>query len=318
MISPKKIQFNNKTNYSFPTFNLLCDVAFDSDSGETSTGLNRDIIATENYNGKIKYATSSKYNEVLAPRITLIKEDYSDLTPSEQRQILSWLTSKNTPSYMDLYDDPYSNAIIYSLLGLPTSIEAYKLTNNRTVGIVFTFECITPFAFSPLRTTAHTVTTPTSVTINCESDDYESLVYPKITIQENGKIIDVESDSFFANNYINDTVYRYDGKFYWKKDDITYTAQESDTSEITTTGVYIENTTTNINATTVGGNGINEKIVIDGANRIISSDNELRIFGDSFSWNWLGLKSGANNIKIMGDCTITFEWRDPIKIGESI
>lgn len=319
MLSPKKIQYNKKTNFSFPTFDLLCDLAFDNgDNGESTVSLNRSIVSSESYNGKLHYATGSKYDETLAPKITLIKSDYTDLTPDEQRQILSWLTSKTTPGFMDVYDDPDSNAITYSLLGLPTEINAYKLTNNRTIGITFIFECLSPFAFSPLHRVVKTINSPENIMINCFSDDYEAFVYPKITIENNGKIIEIPSETFFDENYIENSVYKYNNQYYWKKDGQSYPAQNADTSGISTTAVYIYNETTGLDALTIGNNGVNETIVVDGTNKTISSSNSLRVFGDDFSWNWIGLKYGTNIISVIGNCKIILEWREPIKIGELV
>lgn len=316
MISPIKIQYSGKSNYSFPTFNLLCDVAFDSDNGEVPSGLNREIVTSDNYNGKFKYATGAKYNEVLAPQITLIKDDYSDLSLSEQRQIFSWLTSKNAPSFMDFYYGDDDTAIVYSLLGMPTEIEAYKLANNRTVGVIFTFETVSPFAFSPLYTKTVEVKEPAKISITSYSDDLDTFVYPKITVEPLGKVISIDSKDFFVDNYISGTVYKYDGKFYWKNEAETKTAQNSDTSGITTTGVYLKNETTGSDATCIGGVGMDEIITIDGMNKVLSSSNADRVLGSNFSWKWLGLQHGVNQIKIVGNCKVTLEWRDPMKPGQ--
>ena len=316
MISPIKIAYNGKSNQSFPTFNLLCDLAFDGDNGETATGLNRSIISTESYNGKFKYATGAKYNEVLSPKITLIKEDYTDLTLSEQRQILSWLTNRNTPGFMDVYYGDDDSAIVYSMLGMPIQIDTYKLANNRTVGITFTFESLSPFAFSPLHTEERNITSPTVFNIVSYSDDTDSLVYPKITVTPLGKVITIDSESFFHNNYIDGTVYKYNDKFYWKNGNESLTGQSSDTSNITTTGIYIINETTGEMATYLGNIGTDEIITIDGANKIIASSNSERVLSSNFSWRWLGLKSGLNKIKVVGNCKVTFEWRDYIKPGQ--
>ena len=40
------------------------------------------------------------------------------------------------------------------------------------------------------------------------------------------------------------------------------------------------------------------------------------VIGNDFAWKWLPLAPGGNRIRITGNCTITFEWREPIKIGE--
>ena len=60
----------------------------------------------------------------------------------------------------------------------------------------------------------------------------------------------------------------------------------------------------------------NEKIVIDGANRLIYSiTRHNRIFGSDFNWAWQALNVGANNIIVDGECSIDFEWREPRKVG---
>lgn len=316
MISPIKISYNGKSNQSFPTFNLLCDLAFNGDNGEISTGLNRSIIATESYNGKFKYATGAKYSEVLAPQITLIKDDYTDLTYEEQRSILSWLTSRNAPGFMDVYYGDDDSAILYSILGMPIEINTYKLANNRTVGVTFTFESVSPFAFSMLHKEEKTVTAPTMFNITSYTDDIDSLIYPKITIVPEGKIITIDSEDFFNQNYVDKTVYKYDGKFYWKDENTSFTAQSEDTSNITTTGIYIVNETVGGLPTTLGNIGTNETVVIDGVNKIISSSNADKVLGTNFSWRWLGLQRGVNQIKVVGNCKVTFEWRDIIKVGQ--
>lgn len=67
---------------------------------------------------------------------------------------------------------------------------------------------------------------------------------------------------------------------------------------------------------TVTDNYENEVIAIDGNNRIISSSaTPMRIIGNSFNWEWLYFVPGENTITISGDCTVTFQWVEPIKIG---
>lgn len=67
----------------------------------------------------------------------------------------------------------------------------------------------------------------------------------------------------------------------------------------------------------VKNNTTTEKIVVDGANQVISSTNTRRIFGDDFeNWKWLPLYDGKNEITIEGNCTVTFEYREIRKLGE--
>lgn len=59
-----------------------------------------------------------------------------------------------------------------------------------------------------------------------------------------------------------------------------------------------------------------EVITIDGDNRLIaSSETPMRIIGDSFNWEWLYFVPEENHITICGNCTVIFEWVEPIKIG---
>lgn len=60
----------------------------------------------------------------------------------------------------------------------------------------------------------------------------------------------------------------------------------------------------------------NEVITIDGDNRLISSsETPMRVIGDSFNWEWIYFVPDENHISISGNCTVTFEWVEPIKIG---
>lgn len=64
----------------------------------------------------------------------------------------------------------------------------------------------------------------------------------------------------------------------------------------------------------------NESIILDGDNKIISSTyagdkTSIRVFGDTFNWEWIHLLPGENEIAVSGDCTIVIEWVEPMKIG---
>lgn len=253
MISPKKIVFNNKSNEDFE---LICDLCFESgDKGETSSFLSRKAVKTETYNGAFSRSYGMKYDEVLAPQITLMKRNFEDFTFEEQRAVLSWLTSKRTTGYMDVYmteDDVASNSPSYCLLGGVTKIETYKLGNNRTVGIIFTFESLHPYALSPIQTVDNK--NATTLTITCNTDDTESFIYPKLTISFNmdqdftitrdsdrteikgnvaGEIITIDS----ANKIItsNRTVSRFFGdNFNWVWPKLTYGDNKFSVSRIPT------------------------------------------------------------------------------------
>lgn len=271
MISPKKIVFNGKSNEDFE---LICDLCFESgDKGETSSFLSRKAVKTETYNGAFSRGYGMKYDEVLAPQITLMKRNFDDFDFEEQRAVLAWLTSKHTAGYMDVYmtnDDVAANSPSYCLLGGVTKIETYKLGNNRTVGIIFTFESLHPYALSPIQTVDNK--NATTLTITCNTDDPGSFVYPKLTI------------------YFN------------KDQDFTIT-RDSDRTEIK-------------------NNRAGEIVTIDSANKIITSSNPSRIFGDNFNWVWPKLTYGDNKFSVSlipnssNASLVTFEYRYPIKCGQ--
>jgi hypothetical protein len=69
--------------------------------------------------------------------------------------------------------------------------------------------------------------------------------------------------------------------------------------------------------TIIKNNTSTEKIVVDGANKVISTNRTRRIFGDDFvDWQWLPLYEGKNEITVLGNCEVTIEYREVRKIGE--
>jgi hypothetical protein len=146
------------------------------------------------------------------------------------------------------------------------------------VGIVAQFEAITPFAMSDLYTVTKTITSADNkIIINIDTDDNKP-VYPRITVKQNGVAGDVK--------IIN---------------------QHYDLFNRASRPVVME----------VKNNTSTETIIVDGANRIISSTNTRRIFGDDFvDWTWLPLYDGKNELTISGNCTIEISYREVRKIGE--
>ena len=76
------------------------------------------------------------------------------------------------------------------------------------------------------------------------------------------------------------------------------------------------NVTKPYNSLVLTNNTSGEKIIVDGANKIISSSHTRRIFGDDFNWRWLELYDGKNEITIEGNCEVTLSWREARKVGE--
>lgn len=333
MISPYRIKYNNYINEDF---DVICDLAFDSDSGEISSYLSRDAVASDTYNGSYKRVYSYKWNEVLQPKITLIDKDFGDFTLERQRAILRWLTSKSTPSFLTIYEDE-SETVMMEILGGFIDVKPYKLSNNRTVGYVCTFESVCPWAFSPLYTYTQNVSNPSTnkFTININTDDIESPVYPRITIKQNNSVIVnvdypmIVNGAWVNSDYVDGTVYYYanTGDYYYNKHntDGSIVATITKNNPVTTdtkTSVIIKNvhtdedSGTHINNFCIKNNTAGETIVMDGANKVISSSATKRVMSNDFDWNWMPLYNGKNDITVIGNCIVELQWRSIRKVGE--
>ena len=277
MVSPQKIKYNGVfSDIGLGDLDIIFDVAFDSDNGTTSSYLNRSAIASESHDGRYKNTTKYKYDELFSPQFTIVKKDFSDFTQEQVRRVLKYLTSTDKPALLEVYYDGESNVVDWACIGGWISIETYKIANSRTIGIVAQFEAVTPFAFSDIYTVTKTISSSTDNKITINIDTDDN--HPVYP-----RIIIQESGTGvkFINKHID---FFNQAKIY-----------ES---------VALTNNTPG------------EKIIIDGANKIISSSHTKRIFGDDFNWQWLELYDGKNEITIDGNCEVTLEYRAVIKIGE--
>lgn len=319
MISVNRI---NYAGYSSQDFDLITCLSFDSDSGDVETYLNREAVASESYRGDFKRVHSYKYQDVLAPQLTFIKDGFGDFSLEESRKVLKWLTSRDTASFLTVYHDD-SEVVSYEILGGFIEANLYKAGNGRIIGITATFESVSPFAFSPLQKITKDVSNPqdNKITINLETDDVVP-VYPRITIQEKGTVITVDHAMDNTDNWVEYSVFKYGNNFYWVDSSGDKHTSTTNSSGFNTTSVSIKNTHTDevgkvtVFDTLVKKNVEGEKVVLDGANRVVSSSYASRIFGDSFSWNWLPMYEGKNELSFVGNCIVTVEFRYPIKCGE--
>jgi hypothetical protein len=161
--------------------------------------------------------------------------------------------------------------------------------------------------------------------------DYEDMYYWKVgtTFHEepsrpvygdwktkDGTKVYTASDTFEEK-----TIYSYNGKYYWMAPHNFY--KSSTPPNLQTTSVKIANQHYDLFGmlsmpvvTIIKNNTSTEKVVLDGANKIVSTDRTRRIFGDDFNWQWLELYDGKNEITIEGNCEVTFEYREVRKVGE--
>ena len=186
----KYLNKNSNTDFSM---NIL---SFDPDNGSQDTFLGMDSVFTENYDGTKRYDYSAKYNSVASIVISLVKNNYEDLSTIELRALYKWLSGAKNSSWLDLYN---GDNIDYSFLGKFTKIEAYKL-DARTIGVTVTFESVSPWAYSPIQTETIQVDGTISKTINNLSDDLYTYVYPKIVYTNTSNAVSGTSDFFSILN----------------------------------------------------------------------------------------------------------------------
>lgn len=221
MISPHRIKFNKVSSDELNILDLIMCVSFDSDNGEIGSFLNREAVASETHDGRYKRVARYKYNESFSPKFTFIKKDFGDFTSEEIRQVLKWLTSRDTTSLIDVYYDD-SEVISWSAIGGWTEINTYKFANNRTVGITAIFESVTPYALSDIKVINQTITSAidNKITINIDTDDNQP-IYPRITIKEKGIIVPIAPGTTFNiySDMVPNTVYYNGTNYYWKSDE---------------------------------------------------------------------------------------------------
>lgn len=276
MVNPHRIKYNNIFSNELNIPDLIMCVAMDSDNGETPSFLNREAVSSESYDGRYKRIHRFKFTETFSPKFTFFKKDFSNFDIDEVRVVLKWLTSKDATSLLEAYYDD-SNVVTWASIGGFIEPQLYKIANNRTIAITAVWDSISPFALSDLYTVTKTITsTNNKIIINIDTDDNKP-VYPRVTIKQNGTASDIK----FTNIH---------------------------TDLLKQTKV--------IPSVEIKNNGSTEIIVLDGANRIISSSSVNRVFDTDFNLTWITLLDGKNEITVEGNCTVTFEWREVRKIGE--
>ncbi len=225
MIDAHRIVYNNLDSLDL---DLTAHLSFDNESGASNSFLNREAISTEVYDGSRKRIHGSKYTDSATPRFTLIKQDFQDFTPEENRRVLSWLTSNDKPSWLEVYQDD-SNVLSYKYFCVPTTVEQYKLSNGRVVGYEFEIFSDAPHAWSrkfiypevhktteELNNNDETndylqVSGTKDFTITCNTDEYNKLIYPKVIINFNGENIYFPVDTKPSDNayMIPNVIYTY-------------------------------------------------------------------------------------------------------------
>lgn len=137
---------------------------------------------TERYDGS-RFDYGAKYGQTLTVTFTFIKEDYTELTLQEQRDVLRWLGGYKQNSWMTLYDNNYSP--ICELFGRFINIQA-KSAGASVLGYIGEFECTSNCCYSYIREVEQTVDAEQTFILNNDTDFLDTYVYPVITIEPQG------------------------------------------------------------------------------------------------------------------------------------
>lgn len=173
MIYHPKIEFRNRSNYD----EKLIVSTFNPDSGETDTYLTMEPVYSESYDGAMRTDYGAKYTDVAKPSVTFIDIDGEDIQPYKVRSVLRWLTGSRQNAWMNVYN--VDGDIVCSYLGRFTDVKLQKM-DARVIGIVAYFTATTPWAYSEVQTVTMQLNGVTNFSIDNESDELYSLIYPRI------------------------------------------------------------------------------------------------------------------------------------------
>ena len=173
MIYHPKIEFRNRSNYD----EKLIVSTFNPDSGETDTYLTMEPVYSESYDGAMRTDYGAKYTDVAKPSVTFIDIDGEDIQPYKVRSVLRWLTGSRQNAWMNVYN--VDGDIVCSYLGRFTDVKLQKM-DARVIGIVAYFTATTPWAYSEVQTVTMKLNGATNFSIDNESDELYSLIYPRI------------------------------------------------------------------------------------------------------------------------------------------
>ena len=173
MIYHPKIEFRNRSNYD----EKLIVSTFNPDSGETDTYLTMEPVYSESYDGAMRTDYGAKYTDVARPSVTFIDIDGEDIQPYKVRSVLRWLTGSRQNAWMNVYN--IDGDIVCSYLGRFTDVKLQKM-DARVIGIVAYFTATTPWAYSDVQTVTMQLNGATNFSIDNESDELYSLIYPRI------------------------------------------------------------------------------------------------------------------------------------------
>ena len=162
----------------------LIIASFDAQNGEYDSFLGMDSVYSKSNTG-VRYDYGAKYNNVATINITMINFDGSDFSVNQFRDVTRWLSGAQKSSWLDLYE---GESIAYSFLCKCIDIKQYKM-DARTIGVIATFESISPWAYSAAMTITKEINNSAApevgdpIEIENLSDENYAYVYPNVTFE---------------------------------------------------------------------------------------------------------------------------------------
>ena len=299
-------------------FNLLI-THFDADSGETESYLIQEQVYTPSHNGAKRMLYGTKWTSVATIKITVIKQNRSDFSVSDCRQIYRWLTGNPAANWLDLYAN---GKLQYSFLCTVQDVKPQKL-DARTIGLNIYFESLHPWAYSPVQKAGTSFGQALTMENGILMKTEESLTTNNAGILNNGTnaTFDVTEDGVI---YIdNSTMLLFDESMGISDELYSNINLSVKFTNINSDHLIIKNET--LYEATNGADGLTEIVnMADGEvieltpEQLIISDVPGKVFGDSFNFVWPKLMPGANKITVSGTGSgkIELTYRYPIKIGD--
>ena len=156
---------------------IVCEFEGSASAETVTTDSQRSYTSISMYGGKRKPILFYTYNDALAIRISICKNDDENIwvSPSEAAEIKRWLGAPR-PHVLRLADPEYDG---YHWVGVFNVEEVHN--GKGCVGFDLTFTSVAPFGYKDAVAISGAVEAGGSVTINDTSDE-EGYIYPDITI----------------------------------------------------------------------------------------------------------------------------------------
>lgn len=166
------------------------------DAVDTVTGSSREnVVGEATISRSIANEFGTQYNP-LSFQYALIKENGDIITDNEQRIIERWLTSAKMSKDLQIID--CSGNITCTYCGKFLSTEWVPM-GRGWAGVKFSFQNNSAYPKKHFSKT-YTITNSGTISINCESDEYEEYVYPTLTIVEPNETANVTIKNVTDNN----------------------------------------------------------------------------------------------------------------------